>query len=129
MPVLPSDVGVEIGQAPDAATEAQWATWIARTERQIVRRAERLGIDPLTLDVETVDDVVLLAVAAHARNPEGVDTLDVSVDDGRVSRRYRTGSGEVAITDQWWSWLFPSVQSGAFSVRPGFESDRLEDVL
>ena len=70
-----------------------------------------------------------LAVAEHARNPEGVDSYDVSIDDGRESRRYRHSTGRITITDEWWGWLFPSVESGAFSTQtygaPDVDAHRL----
>ena len=120
MTVTPSDVAVELGRtAPlDGTTEAQWQNWIERTQREINRRASMYGVDPSSLDVGAVDDVVLLAVAEHARNPEGVDSYDVAVDDGRETRRYRHSSGRITITDEWWGWLFPGLSSGAFSVVP-----------
>ena len=125
MAVTPADVAVELGRPTplDASTEAQWQNWIDRATRMIERRAVALGIDPLTLDVQTVDDVVLLAVAEHARNPEGVDTYDISVDDGRESRRYRHSAGQVTITDLWWSWLFPSSALGVFTTQTYGEPD------
>ena len=127
MAVTPSDVAVELGRtAPlDAGTQAQWQTWIDRAERLIHRRAESLSVDPATLDSQTVDDVVLLAVAEHARNPEGVDTYDISVDDGRESRRYRHSTGRITITDEWWGWLFPGAGSGAFSTQTFGAPDEL----
>ena len=125
MAVTPSAVAVELGRPTplDAATETQWQAWIDRAGRMIERRAAALGVDPLTLDEGTVDDVVLLAVAEHARNPEGVDTYDISVDDGRESRRYRHSSGQISITDQWWSWLFPSSALGVFTTQTYGEPD------
>lgn len=125
MTVTPDDIAVELGRPTpvDASTAAQWQSWIDRAVRQIDRRATYLGVDVLTLDAQTVDDVVLLAVSQHARNPEGVDTYDVSVDDGRESRRYRHSKGELMITDLWWGWLFPSFTSGAFSTQTYGEPD------
>ena len=126
MTVTPSDVAVELGRtAPlDATTEAQWQNWIERTQREINRRASMYGVDSSSLDAGTVDDVVLLAVVEHARNPEGVDTYDISVDDGRESRRYRHSAGRIVITDEWWGWLFPAVRSGTFSTQLYGEPDR-----
>lgn len=125
MAVIPSDVAVELGRPTplDSATELQWHSWISRAERLIERRAERLGVDFSTLDADLVDDVVLLAVAEHARNPEGVDTYDISVDDGRESRRYRHSTGRITITDEWWGWLFPSSVQGAFTTLTYGEPD------
>lgn len=125
MAVTPADVAVELGRPTplEAATETQWQAWIDRAGRMIERRAVALGVDYSTLDTETVDDVVLLAVAEHARNPEGVDTYDISVDDGRESRRYRHSAGQVTITDLWWSWLFPSSALGVFTTQTYGEAD------
>lgn len=119
MAVTPADVAVELGRtAPlDAGTQAQWQSWIDRAERLIHRRAESLSVDPATLDSQTVDDVVLLAVAEHARNPEGYDTVDLSIDDARESRRFKNATGRITINDEWWGWLFPGIGSGAFSTQ------------
>lgn len=123
--VMPNDVAVELGQLPlDEATEVRYKSWIDRAERMIRRQADRLGVAWEDVDLDTVHDVVLLAVAQHARNPEAMESVDISVDDGREMRRYRS-SGEIAISDLWWSWLFPDSASGAFSVRPHFEPDTL----
>lgn len=126
MAVTPADVAVELGRPTplDSTTESQWQSWIDRAGRLITRRANKLGVDPVTLDAETVDDVVLLAVVAHARNPEGVESYDLSIDDAREMRRFRSASGEVAITDEWWGWLFPAA-SEAFSTRTAGEPDEL----
>ena len=126
MAVTPADVAVELGRtAPlDPATQAQWQSWIDRAERLIHRRAESLSVDPVDLDAQTVDDVVLLAVAEHARNPEGVDTYDISVDDGREFRRFKHAEGRITIADEWWEWLFPGTGSGAFSTLTYGVSDR-----
>ena len=119
MAVTPNDVATELGRPTplDATTVAQWQSWIDRAVRLIERRAAALSVDYLTLDEQTVDDVVLLAVVEYARNPEGVDTYDISVDDGRESRRYRHSTGRITITDEWWGWLFPGIGSGAFSTQ------------
>lgn len=126
MAVTPADVAVELGRPTplDATTEAQWQSWIDRAGRRIVRRAVKLEVDPDSLDPETVDEVVLLAVVAHARNPEGVESYDLSIDDAREMRRFRSGSGEITITDEWWGWLFPSAAE-AFSTRTAGEPDDL----
>ena len=124
--VTPADVAVELGLPTplDAQQSGQFEGWIARVERMIRRRANQVGVPWDDVDLETLDDVVLLAVTQHARNPDGVESYDVSVDDGREMRRFRAGSGELTITDLWWSWLFPDVPaSGAFSVRPYGASD------
>ena len=120
MAVIPEDVATELGRPTplDTQTHNQFAGWIDRTERMIRRRADRLGVAWDDIDPQTLDDVVLLVVAKHAQNPEAVESYDISVDDGREMRRYRSGAGELVITDEWWNWLFPDMTSGAFSTRP-----------
>lgn len=129
--VTPEDVAVELGRPTplDLATMMQWQTWIDRTARLIDRHAVRVGVDPESLDAQVVDDVVLLAVVEHARNPDGVESYDVSVDDAREMRRFRQGSGQIVLTDLWLSWLFPSAATGAFSTQTYGEADDLTSVL
>lgn len=117
--VTPNDVALELGRPIplDPQQSDQFASWIDRTERMIRRRADRLGVAWEDVDPQTLDDVILLVVAKHAQNPEAVESYDISVDDGREMRRYRS-SGELTITDEWWGWLFPDMTSGAFSTRP-----------
>lgn len=128
MAVIPDDVATELGRPTplDLATTEQFASWIERAVRLIQMRAARMQVEFTSLDQDVVDDVVVQAVAAHARNPEGVEYYDVSVDDAREMRRWSGGSaGRIFITDEWWSWLFPDADSGAFSVRPSFEPDHI----
>ena len=134
MAVTPADVAVTLGRpAPASGTPEfdQWALWIGNAERAIERRAERLSIDPLTLDTDDVDMVVREAVAAKVRNPDGIRRTDVAIDDGRISKDYTTGTGQVTILPEWWALLCPEAESGAFSTRPSFEPDRtpVEDWL
>lgn len=130
MAVIATDVAVELGRpTPLPQSESdRYSSWIDRAERMIRRRATSLGVAWGDVDPDTLDDVVLLAVTRHARNPDGIESYDVSVDDAREMRRYRSGSGELTITDQWWGWLFPGSVSGAFSVRPYGEPDGVSDL-
>ena len=126
MAVTPADVAVTLGRpAPSPGTPEfeQWALWIGYAERAIARRAERLNVDPATLDPDDVAMVVREAVAAKVRNPDGIRRTDLSLDDGRISKDYSSGTGQVTILPEWWALLFPGAESGAFSVRPSFEPD------
>lgn len=108
-------IAVELGRAtPDAqsVTYTQWGQWIEDVHTQI---RIRLG-DVTLLDQDTLDLVVRLAVAEHARNPEGWDSRDVSIDDGRESYRYKHSSGRIVIRDEWWAWLDPATTASVFSV-------------
>lgn len=107
----------------DSPTGKQWLAWIDDATLLIRLRAESLGLTFEGLDPEALDRVVTLAVVAMARKPDDSTTLDVAIDDGRVSRRYESSTGRVGILDEWWSWLGLTSPSGAFSTRPGFDPD------
>lgn len=119
MAVTPGDIAVELGRtAPSSGdTEyAQWEMWIADALFLI---GKRLG-DVALLDQPTVDYVVRLAVAAHARRPDDATQVSISVDDGSTSRTYRSSRGRVEIIDDWWALLSPTdgASGKAFSITP-----------
>lgn len=118
MAVTPTEIAVELGRAAPApaSTEfAQWEQWIADARFLI---GKRLG-DITALDQPTVDYVVRQAVAMHVRRPDDATQVAVAVDDGSVSRTYRSSRGRVEILDDWWALLSPTDTTGkAFSIRP-----------
>lgn len=116
MAVTPEMIAVALGRtAPDSGSveAAQWSMWIADALMLI---ESRLG-DPALLDQAKLDYVVREAVALMARRPDDATQVSVAVDDATVSRTYRSGSGRVAILDEWWNLLSPAQSSGrAFEV-------------
>ena len=116
MAVTPGMIAVALGQAAPASgsvTEAQWQMWI---DDALMLIEARLG-DTTALDQAKLDYVVREAVAAHVRNPDDASQVAVSVDDGSVSRSYRSSRGRVTILDEWWDLLSPASPSGkAFEV-------------
>lgn len=118
MSVTPADIAVELGRAtpsPASFEYAQWERWIADARFLI---GKRLG-DITALDQPTVDYVVRLAVVAHVRRPDDATQVAVSVDDGSVSKTYRSSKGRVEILDDWWALLSPTDTTGkAFSITP-----------
>lgn len=118
MAVTPAHIAVELGRtAPDPAEAeyAQWEQWIADARMLI---SARLG-DLTALDQERLDYVVRQAVTAHVRRPDDATQVAVSVDDGNVSRTYRSSRGRVEIIDDWWALLAPVDTTGkAFSITP-----------
>lgn len=119
MAVTSDNIATELGRPAPAIgglEDRQWVSWIARARKQI---AERLG-DLEALDQETLDDVVILAVAEHVRRPDDATQVEVAVDDGRVSRRYSSGNGQITIRDEWWNRLSPgSVRRTATTIKVG----------
>lgn len=119
MSVIPDDIAVALGRAtPEVGTsdDAQWNMWIADALMLI---EARLG-DLSALDQTKLDYVVREAVVAQVRRPDDATAVDIAVDDGRVSRTYRSSAGRVTIRDEWWDLLSPDNTGGnAFSIRPG----------
>ena len=66
--------------APGSVQAAQWVAWIEQARDLITERAADMG---RTVDAERADRVVLLAVVKMARRPDGIEQVDVAVDDGR----------------------------------------------
>lgn len=119
MAVTPSSIAVELGRtAPDSSDPeyAQWELWIADALFQI---AKRPGLVFADLDPATVDYVVRKAVVRHVRRPDDATQVTVGVDDGNVSKTYRSSAGDVQIKDEWWAMLTPTdTTTRAFSIRP-----------
>lgn len=119
MAVTPDQIAVELGRTVPSATDpefAQWELWIADALFQI---AKRPGLVFAELDPETVDYVVRKAVVRHVRRPDEATQVTVAVDDGSMSRTYRSARGDVDIADEWWAMLTPTdTRTRAFSIRP-----------
>lgn len=124
MAVCPDDVARTLGAswALPVPTE-QWALWIEDAGLLIGAWCARNGYSFAALDASVVDYVVREAVAARAKRPDSATQVDVAVDDGRVSRRYESSTGQIDIRDEWWDLLRPvdSSPSGAFTIALHFE--------
>lgn len=118
MAITPVEIAAALGRpTPDADSIEwrQWELWISDARMLI---ETRLG-DLDSLDQAKLDYVVREAVVALVRRPDDATTVDVSVDDGRVSRRFSSGSGRIRILDEWWDLLDPdgaSRESEAYAV-------------
>jgi len=123
MAVTVDTIAVALGRtAPDAGTPelAQWEMWIADAVRAIERRAASLSVDVASLDSADVDYVVREAVTDHIKHPDDATQVAVAIDDGNVSRTYRSSRGRVTILPEWWEILFPTT-----SRRRAFEVDTM----
>lgn len=118
MSVIPDDIAVSLGRATPAADTPernQWEMWIRDALMLISARLGELN----DLDQTKLDYVVREAVVAHIRKPDDATQVEVSIDDARSSRTYRSSSGRVTIIDEWWDLLSPSNSTGgAFSITP-----------
>lgn len=124
MTVTPANIATALGRTDSltAAEEAQWEMWIADARMLISARLVGDGAGQVEdlddLDQDVLDYVVREAVVAQVRRPDDATQVAVSVDDGSVSRTYRSSSGRIEIRDEWWDLLDPdSGESGkAFSI-------------
>lgn len=119
MAVTPAMIAVALGRtAPtDGSIEFdQWQMWVDDALMLIDARKAELAITT-DLDAAKLDYVVRQAVVAHVQRPDDATQVTVAVDDGNVSRTYRSGKGRIDILDEWWTLLgLTSPTGGAYSV-------------
>ena len=127
MTVTPDMVARTLGAScPIQIPYEQWAMWISDADLLIRDWAARNGYSYAALNPATVDFVIREAVADRAKRPDSATQVEVSVDDGKVSRRYESSTGQLTIRDEWWDLLRPvdaTQPTGAFTVTPYFEPD------
>ena len=119
MAVTPGTIAVAMGVAapePNSIQWQQWQLWIDDAGMLIETRAEKLGVDPTTIDELKRDYVTREAVVAQVKKPDDATQVTISVDDATSSRTYQSGKGRVTILDEWWSLLGLVEQSGAFAI-------------
>lgn len=116
----PSSVAVELGRELTPSEVAQVKQWIDRVEARISARipdlAERIGDTDF---FAVFSGVVVDVVARKARNPEGFRSE--RIDDYYYDRGAQ--STDLSLTADEWAELLPELgATGAFSVRPSFDS-------
>lgn len=126
MSVSPANIATALGRtapAADSPEERQWQMWILDARLLISARLVGEGTGKVAnldaLDQQKLDYVVREAVVAQVKRPDDATSVDVRVDDGGVSKQYKTGAGRVTIRDEWWDLLSPTdSKAGAFSIIP-----------
>lgn len=115
--MTPDEIAVALGRTAPAVDSAEYDQWVMWIDDALLLIEARLG-DPFDLDSQKLAYVVREAVVAQIRRPDDATQVAVSVDDGSVSRTYRTGSGRVTIRDEWWDLLDPDSagEGKAFSI-------------
>ena len=119
MAVTPATIAVALGVAApesDSIQAQQWSLWIDDATMLIQIRAEQIGVDYDVIDEMKVDYVVREAVVAQVKKPDDATQVSTTVDDGTVSKSYRSGKGRVGILDEWWTLLGLTDPSGAFAI-------------
>src|SRR5690606_12488837 len=99
MAVTPAEIAVALGRtAPESAspTFQQWSMWI--TDAEMLIETRRLQVDDtLVIDQAKLDYVVREAVVAQVRRPDDSMQVTKAVDDGSVTKLYRSSAGRVNI--------------------------------
>lgn len=115
--ITPAVVAIALGRdTPTSPVSDQWEMWIADALMLIQSRVDATTPTP-TVDQAVLDYVIREAVVTQARRPDDSTQVTVSVDDGSVSKTYRSGAGRVAILDEWWTLLGLGATAGkAFEV-------------
>jgi hypothetical protein len=111
------EVEQTLGRTLTNPQRQQAAMWIGQALTIIEARAVRENTTAAALDQHVLDMVVTEAVADRFRYPDDATQITVQVDDGQVSRRYESATGQIRIRDEWWNMLFPTNTGGAFTIR------------
>lgn len=123
MPVKTDDIAREVGRPPASLLEKQaWQMWIDDALLMVDARCTETGVPRASINARLVDYVVRISVSEHVKHPDNATqvTGTVSVDDGSstTSKTYRSGSGHVRISDEFWSMLGLSGSDGmAFTIQ------------
>lgn len=120
---LATDVATRLGRAlaePEEAAQVQ--AWLDDTEALVVERIPDLmdRVAAGSPSLQTVIAVVSAVVIRKINNPTG--KLQERIDDYSYGLTATAASADLALTDAEWARLTPASASGAFSIRPGYES-------
>lgn len=122
-----TDVSTRLGRAPvDNSELAQWQAWLDDVEALILERIPGM-VDAIVAgapSVQTVTAVVCAVVIRKVNNPTG--KLQERIDDYSYGLTATAATADLELTAAEWARLTPSASSGAFSIRPGYESDGIE---
>ena len=100
-------------------TEVETTQAAQRVKGALVVIRGRLGQDLSGIEDDTLVYVLGEILLARSRNPDGFQSE--TIDD--YTYRHGNETRRVTILDEWWELLSPSIESAAFSTRPGFEPD------
>lgn len=104
------------------AAATLWEQWICA---DIEARMVRCGRAWPDMDAVQVQRFTIEAICYRLDHPDDATQVDVTVDDGSVSRRYASSTGQLVYQDAWWGWL--GLDCGrtrsAFSITPSYRRD------
>lgn len=127
------DVADRLGRSiTDSDEIAQVQAWLDDVEDIISARFTRGGLvfaDQVALSDPVVSTVVRVEAGVVVRrllNPAGLTSVTRTLDDASFTERHEGSDFAWSLSDDDWFDLLPvvnNVNSGAFSVQPGFEPD------
>lgn len=118
-----TDISTRLGRPYASADEQlQVQAWIDDLEALILERIPGIitGITDGAPSAQTVMAVVCAAVIRKINNPTG--KLQERIDDYSYGLTAVAASAELDLTPEEWARLTPAAPSGAFSIRPGYDS-------
>ena len=118
------DIATHLGRPLNSTEEAQVSLWIGWLEADIALRLP----PPTLVDDLVAQRVIVQSIAAYMDNPSAASEVQVSVDDGSVTKRYTKSLGRVQILPELWADLGWSGDTGAFTVTPYAAPDVGADV-
>lgn len=119
----PADIATRLGRALDEPAEAaQVSAWLDDVEASILERLPDFSarIAAGTPTMQTAIAVISAVVIRKINNPTG--KLQERVDDYSYGLTATAASADLALTDAEWARLTPASASGAFSVRPSYDT-------
>ena len=118
------DVAIHLGRSLSETEESQIFMWISWLEADIASKLP----DLTTVDPTAAQRVIVQSIASYLDNPTAASEVQVSVDDGSVTKRYTRSLGRVQILPELWADLGWSGETGAFTVSPYGAADTGADV-
>ena len=118
-----NDVQTRLGRpASDETETAQWRAWLDDVEALIFERVPGIvtAISAGSPSAQTVTAIVCAVVIRKINNPAG--KLQERIDDYSYGLTAAAASAELELTPAEWARLTPAASSGAFSIRPGYDS-------
>ena len=113
------EVQATVGRILTTLEQQQAELWIGQARTIISRGPDgRSPLDLDSLDQQVLDMVVTEAVADRVKHPDDTTEVSVRVDDGQVTRRRESATGQIRIRDEWWALLEPDPKPsrGAFTI-------------
>ena len=92
-----------LGRSLSVAEQGQAELWAGWVYSDIDAAAVKAGRDATTIPAPAVERFAVAAITRRWANPDQLARIDVSVDDGRVSRT--PIDARMDYLPEWWAWL------------------------